>query len=428
MGENNKEEKKREPNTRSRDVRKRENNGGKDGLGRDNPVQKRRNEYEKQENNRKRQIERGMKKAKASGSKGESKERVEPVGEKEKGRDKLGDNETDAKSIADKYGLLDKKEKGNFQGDTNKGFNPFSYASIKENVVDKGIDKGAKDFLNRHAFGMGTFLEKVNKRFTGDEKVKYSKKMNWRGKVLVFLITMIILFMAWAVAALALMLVIFGAAGLFMDEGNVDGGGGGVAGSGGSDSRPGYTSGKAEPMPPELVGKFILPNTEKATSMVGKRVNPTNPNSPPRQHKGTDFTHAIPGKTDVKLYPVAPGKVYYVKDGYANGKGTGWGNYVRIDHGGYTSLYGHLSPGITVRVGDEVGINSLIGIMGHTGNSTGYHLHLEMYLGGQRDHGKDSHWRDPMSLLSCTDTKPMPPGRGLKTECYNYQKEVRGIQ
>jgi murein DD-endopeptidase MepM/ murein hydrolase activator NlpD len=59
-----------------------------------------------------------------------------------------------------------------------------------------------------------------------------------------------------------------------------------------------------------------------------------------------------------------------------------YGNAVLVDHGNsITSLYAHLSK-ILVSVGDNVDMNTIIGLVGATGHAFGDHLHLEV-----RDHG-----------------------------------------
>jgi murein DD-endopeptidase MepM/ murein hydrolase activator NlpD len=62
--------------------------------------------------------------------------------------------------------------------------------------------------------------------------------------------------------------------------------------------------------------------------------------------------------------------------------GGGYGNKVIIDHGnGYRSVYAHLDS-ITVSNGQTVPKGTQIGVMGNTGDSTGVHLHLELYKNG----------------------------------------------
>lgn len=77
----------------------------------------------------------------------------------------------------------------------------------------------------------------------------------------------------------------------------------------------------------------------------------------------------------------APGTVLIAKSSGYNG---GYGIYVVIQHAnGLQTLYGHLSS-INVTVGSRVEQGELIGKMGNSGNSTGTHLHFEIW-GGVRN-------------------------------------------
>lgn len=61
----------------------------------------------------------------------------------------------------------------------------------------------------------------------------------------------------------------------------------------------------------------------------------------------------------------------------------GYGNKVVINHNnGFRTVYAHLSS-INVRSGQTISKGSSIGVMGSTGNSTGTHLHFEVYLNGK---------------------------------------------
>ena len=93
-----------------------------------------------------------------------------------------------------------------------------------------------------------------------------------------------------------------------------------------------------------------------------------------RMHKGIDI--ARPSNYTIKA--ADNGKVVY-----AGNRGDGYGNKIIIDHqNGYRTMYAHLAS-ISVSVGQSVSSGSKIGIMGRTGNSTGIHLHFEVYKNGK---------------------------------------------
>lgn len=70
----------------------------------------------------------------------------------------------------------------------------------------------------------------------------------------------------------------------------------------------------------------------------------------------------------------------------------GYGNKIIIDHNnGIQTLYAHLAS-MDVSVGDTVAQGSKIGTMGETGNTTGVHLHFEVYQNGQL--------KNPMDFLN----------------------------
>lgn len=78
------------------------------------------------------------------------------------------------------------------------------------------------------------------------------------------------------------------------------------------------------------------------------------------------------------IYAAHSGTVDYA--GY-NG---GYGNYIRINHGGGIGTgYAHIRPGgIFVGYGQRVSAGQLIASEGNTGNSAGCHLHFETYVNG----------------------------------------------
>lgn len=91
-----------------------------------------------------------------------------------------------------------------------------------------------------------------------------------------------------------------------------------------------------------------------------------------RLHKGIDI--ARPSDRTIK----AADNGVVVSAGWDGG----YGNKIVIDHqNGFRTVYAHLSS-IQVKVGQTVPKGSSIGIMGSTGNSTGVHLHFEVYQNG----------------------------------------------
>lgn len=102
-----------------------------------------------------------------------------------------------------------------------------------------------------------------------------------------------------------------------------------------------------------------------------------------KYHKGIDI--AGPSSRTIK----AADNGIVVEAGYNNG---GYGNKVVIDHkNGMKTVYAHLDS-ISVKVGQIVEAGSAIGIMGSTGNSTGVHLHFEVYKNGSLE--------NPLNYLS----------------------------
>ena len=89
-----------------------------------------------------------------------------------------------------------------------------------------------------------------------------------------------------------------------------------------------------------------------------------------RHHDGID----IPAFLDTAVVAFSDGKVVHV------GKAGGYENLIVIQHDvGISTYYAHLSE-ISVRYGEEVEKGQLIGRVGNTGLSTGYHLHFEIRI------------------------------------------------
>ena len=127
-------------------------------------------------------------------------------------------------------------------------------------------------------------------------------------------------------------------------------------------------------------GGFIWPvSTSKIiTSPMGGRVSPGGIGS--TNHRGVDIGGV--GTTSAAMATKA-GKVILARTVvYGSYGGSGYGNYVVVDHGGgYTTLYAHLTS-VSVSVGQMVGQGDTVGITGSTGNSTGPHLHYAVMING----------------------------------------------
>jgi len=91
-------------------------------------------------------------------------------------------------------------------------------------------------------------------------------------------------------------------------------------------------------------------------------------------HQGYDMAQGC-GAT---IYAAGPGRVITA------GAWQGYGNAVRIDHGGeLVTLYGHMQWGsLRVSVGEEVAVGTPLGAEGNTGKSFGCHLHFEVQKSG----------------------------------------------
>ncbi|GAA2641706.1 M23 family metallopeptidase [Paractinoplanes durhamensis] len=123
-----------------------------------------------------------------------------------------------------------------------------------------------------------------------------------------------------------------------------------------------------------LGGRLLMPVRGWKSSDFGERYDPYY--RVWQLHAGTDI--AAPGGTPI--HAAAAGHV--IRTGW-NG---GYGNYTCIDHGkidgqGFQTCYGHQSR-ILVHVGEYVRRGEVIGRVGTTGASTGYHLHFETRFDG----------------------------------------------
>jgi murein DD-endopeptidase MepM/ murein hydrolase activator NlpD len=115
---------------------------------------------------------------------------------------------------------------------------------------------------------------------------------------------------------------------------------------------------------------LIWPVTGPITSPFGARCLP---NGDCRSHPGIDI--GVPSGTPVKA--AAAGTVIVAGD-----DGSGYGNYVVIDHGnGLATVYGH-NTSVAVGVGSRVAQGQVIASSGCTGYCFGPHLHFEVRVNG----------------------------------------------
>jgi len=106
------------------------------------------------------------------------------------------------------------------------------------------------------------------------------------------------------------------------------------------------------------------------TSTFGYRTSPISGKN--QFHEGLDIANRIGAPV------VAPANGTVADVGYQ----TGYGRYIKIQHGfGIVTVYGHLSKQ-AVKPGQRIKRGEVIGNVGNTGSSTGPHLHYEVRVNG----------------------------------------------
>lgn len=118
----------------------------------------------------------------------------------------------------------------------------------------------------------------------------------------------------------------------------------------------------------------LFPPVERmeVTSPFGYRIHPIS--NELDFHYGVDFKSAEKSP----VYAVQGG-VVRVSENHKS-----YGNYIVIDHyNGFSSLYAHCSK-LIKKQGDKVKRGDKIALVGHTGETTGSHLHFEVRLNGVR--------------------------------------------
>lgn len=142
------------------------------------------------------------------------------------------------------------------------------------------------------------------------------------------------------------------------------GGGGGATGSSGSGAGGSAGSGSGTGWVRPAGGYVISPYGYRVHPIYGTVI----------KHDGTDLASGC----STAIVAAAAGTVEYV------GWYGGYGNYVRIDHGGgVQTAYGHIvNGGFRVSPGQRVSAGQLIALVGSTGQSTGCHAHVEVHVNG----------------------------------------------
>lgn len=118
------------------------------------------------------------------------------------------------------------------------------------------------------------------------------------------------------------------------------------------------------------------------------------------QHQGTDFSAPL----GTPIYAAHEGKVT------ASGPASGFGNWIIVDfdEGKSSNVYGHMQANdLKVKVGDTVKAGQQIAAVGNEGQSSGPHLHFELWQGGTRLQG--GHAVNPMPWLRGAN---QPSGQG----------------
>jgi len=106
------------------------------------------------------------------------------------------------------------------------------------------------------------------------------------------------------------------------------------------------------------------------SSRFGMRSHPIS--GRPRFHAGVDLVT----RTDDRVFPSKEGKVVLARDYHTYGK-----TIILRHERGIETLYAHLDE-IFVTEGQEVDFDTVIGLVGNSGASTGKHLHFEVTVGG----------------------------------------------
>ncbi len=139
-----------------------------------------------------------------------------------------------------------------------------------------------------------------------------------------------------------------------------------------------------------------LPGYDTIFSLFGNRINPVT--HKPQHHSGID----IPAPRGTPILAARGGVVL------RSARESSYGNFVVISHGGNneSTLYAHMNSR-AVKEGDVVSQGQVIGYVGTTGRSTGYHLHFEVRINNVRT--------DPINYYPGMTLYVSSSGSGKKT-------------
>ena len=136
-----------------------------------------------------------------------------------------------------------------------------------------------------------------------------------------------------------------------------------------------------EPTTPPVGGSTLgvpVAGNYRISSRYGMRLHPND--HVYKKHNGIDFARANIHASAPPIVASEAGVVIEAR--WISGPGGGFGRTVIVNHYeiGLTTLYAHLDS-INVSAGQVVNKGQQLGIMGTTGNSTGIHLHFEVFEG-----------------------------------------------
>lgn len=135
---------------------------------------------------------------------------------------------------------------------------------------------------------------------------------------------------------------------------------------------------------------WVYPADRDKTVLTSGFRAPGRPN-----HLGVDIANSPPGEGTHPIYAARAGKVI------ASGPADGFGSWIIIQHDingkQYDTVYGHMrAQDLLVKVGDTVDAGQHISYIGNQGQSSGSHLHFEIWEGGRLNGGTAI---DPMPYI-----------------------------